>query len=139
MATTGQPVGSKVKTVTGVQRVYSMKEVAQHNKDDDVWIVIHGKVYDVNGFLEDHPGGPEILQQKAGQDATQDFDEVFHSDDAKAQLKDFIVGSVEGYVDKPAKTKAKAAGTTTTSSSSNALLPLVGLVIVAAAIYFFVF
>lgn len=32
--------------------------VQQHNKPDDCWVIIHGKVYDVTGFLGEHPGGP---------------------------------------------------------------------------------
>lgn len=33
-----------------------LQEVAKHNKDDDMWMVVHGKVYDVTKFKEDHPG-----------------------------------------------------------------------------------
>ena len=60
-------------------------------------MIIHGKLYDVHAFMEDHPGGPEILTQHAGKDATQDFEETFHSASAREQLKDYCIGGVAGY------------------------------------------
>ena len=38
---------------------FSVDEIAKHNTEEDCWVVIHGKVYDVTEFLPDHPGGPE--------------------------------------------------------------------------------
>lgn len=37
-------------------RKITLAEVAQHNKADDLWIVVAGKVYDVTKFLSEHPG-----------------------------------------------------------------------------------
>ncbi len=52
---------------------YAMSEVAQHNNQDDCWLVINGKVYDVTSFIPDHPGGNEILKG-CGKDATSLFE-----------------------------------------------------------------
>lgn len=32
--------------------------------------MVKGKIYDVTEFLENHPGGPEIIIANAGKDAT---------------------------------------------------------------------
>uniref|UniRef100_A0A182VRD8 Cytochrome b5 heme-binding domain-containing protein n=1 Tax=Anopheles minimus TaxID=112268 RepID=A0A182VRD8_9DIPT len=73
---------------------YSLAEVSQHNKPDDLWMVIHEKVYDVTKFLHEHPGGEEVLIEYAGKEATAEFDDVGHSTDAKEQMKQFLVGEL---------------------------------------------
>ncbi|OCF30695.1 L-lactate dehydrogenase (cytochrome) [Kwoniella heveanensis BCC8398] len=46
-----------------------------------VWIVVHGKVYDVTDFLDEHPGGAEIILRYAGMDATEEYEPI-HPPDA---------------------------------------------------------
>ncbi len=45
---------------------FTLEEVAKHNTKKDVWIVYKNKVYDVTNFLEQHPGGEEVLLDLAG-------------------------------------------------------------------------
>ncbi|KAJ3748598.1 FMN-dependent dehydrogenase-domain-containing protein [Lentinula detonsa] len=59
----------------------SGREVAQHNSRESCWIIVHGKVYDVTEFLNDHPGGSRIILKYAGKDATQEYDPI-HPPDA---------------------------------------------------------
>ena len=58
--------------------VYSLNDVAKHRFVEDCWIVLgdegEKKVYDITKFLDDHPGGPEILMDLAGKDAQADFE-----------------------------------------------------------------
>ena len=54
-------------------RQITWQEVAKHNRYDDVWFVIEGNVYDPTQFIHSHPGGPSMIQMRAGQDATRDF------------------------------------------------------------------
>lgn len=53
------------------------------------------QAYDVTEFLEEHPGGDEVLLLAAEKDATDDFEDVGHSDDAKELLKKYCVGEVD--------------------------------------------
>ena len=48
--------------------------MGKHNNEEDLWIVIHGNVYDVSKYTQEHPGGPIVLGQKAGKNATLAFD-----------------------------------------------------------------
>ena len=45
---------------------YSREDVAKHNTESDLWIIIHNKVYDVTKFAKFHPGGLPILLRFGG-------------------------------------------------------------------------
>ncbi|XP_074056518.1 cytochrome b5 type B isoform X2 [Macrotis lagotis] len=73
---------------------YRLEEVAKRNSEQEMWLVIHGRVYDVTPFLGEHPGGEEVLMEQAGRDATESFEDVGHSLDAKEMLKQYYIGEV---------------------------------------------
>uniref|UniRef100_A0A8C2S3V6 Cytochrome b5 n=1 Tax=Capra hircus TaxID=9925 RepID=A0A8C2S3V6_CAPHI len=73
---------------------YRLEEVAKRNSSKDIWLVIHGRVYDVSRFLDEHPGGEEVLMEQAGGDATESFEDVGHSSDAREMLKQYYIGDV---------------------------------------------
>lgn len=45
---------------------YTLEEVSKHNKNNDLWIIYKKQVFDVTKFLENHPGGEEVLLDVAG-------------------------------------------------------------------------
>ena len=51
----------------------SHPQVEKHSTKDDCWMSIHGKVYDVTKFLEEHPGGEEVMLEVAGETPAQQF------------------------------------------------------------------
>jgi cytochrome b involved in lipid metabolism len=55
----------KVNKPSGFQ-YYSWSEVVKHDKDEDCWVVIHGNVYDVTGWVPHHPGGKMIFDGAGG-------------------------------------------------------------------------
>uniref|UniRef100_A0A1A9WVN5 Cytochrome b5 n=1 Tax=Glossina brevipalpis TaxID=37001 RepID=A0A1A9WVN5_9MUSC len=61
----------------------SLAEIKEHNKSTDLWVIIENKVYDLTKFRGEHPGGEDVLDEVAGRDATKDFNDVGHSQDAK--------------------------------------------------------
>ncbi|XP_042556828.1 cytochrome b5 type B [Dipodomys spectabilis] len=95
MATTGTS-GSGGKSQDGETSVtyYRMEEVAKHNTAKETWLVIHGRVYDVTRFLNEHPAGEEVLLEQAGTDASESFEDIGHSSDAREMLKQYYIGDV---------------------------------------------
>ncbi|KAF5865866.1 hypothetical protein ETB97_001933 [Aspergillus alliaceus] len=75
---------------------YSTAEVASHNRKDDIWIIIHSKVFDITRYCQDHPGGAEVLIEAAGTDATEAFEDVGHSEDSVEIMQEFLIGSLKG-------------------------------------------
>ncbi|KAJ2848419.1 hypothetical protein IWW36_003311 [Coemansia brasiliensis] len=75
---------------------FEASEIAKHNTRKDVWIIIHKKVYNVTEFLDEHPGGEEVILDNAGKDATNDFEDIGHSEDAQEMLEKYFIGTLEG-------------------------------------------
>ncbi|KAI0669650.1 glyoxylate dehydrogenase [Trametes maxima] len=61
--------------------VLTASEVAAHASRESCWIIVHGKVYDVTDFLDEHPGGSKIILKYAGKDATEAYEPI-HPPDA---------------------------------------------------------
>ncbi len=59
----------------------SKAELAKHNTKEDLWFIIHNKVYDVTKYQTEHPGGIEVLMQLAADDASEMFEATGHSDE----------------------------------------------------------
>lgn len=79
------------KSKVNKDQVYTWEEISKHNHEKTAWVVIHDKVYDITKFL-DHPGGIQILLDHAGQDATDDFEDVGHSADARELMETYRIG-----------------------------------------------
>ncbi|TQS32822.1 hypothetical protein Golomagni_06853, partial [Golovinomyces magnicellulatus] len=72
----------------------SKAELAKHNTKEDLWFIIHNKVYDVTKYQTEHPGGIEVLMQLAADDASEMFEATGHSDEARKKLDKLIVGQL---------------------------------------------
>ncbi|XP_007238692.1 cytochrome b5 [Astyanax mexicanus] len=75
-------------------KYYRLSEVEERNSFKSTWIIINHKVYDVTKFLEEHPGGEEVLREQAGGDATESFEDVGHSTDAREMAKSLLIGEL---------------------------------------------
>jgi len=85
----------------------SLEEVKKHNAAGSSWLVIHNKVFDVTKFLDEHPGGEEVLLEQAGGDATENFEDVGHSSDARELMMTYLIGELAEEDKIPEKSKEK--------------------------------
>ena len=72
-------------------------EVARHNTKKSCYVTIGSYVYDVTDFLEDHPGGGDLILEHAGQDVQEIMKDTIsheHSDSAYEILQERIIGFV---------------------------------------------
>ncbi|XP_076932786.1 cytochrome b5-like isoform X2 [Bidens hawaiensis] len=77
------------------QKTLVFADVAKHNKSDDCWIIISGKVYNVTSFMDDHPGGGEVMLKVTGIDATVPFSDVGHSEKANGMMEKYYVDEID--------------------------------------------
>uniref|UniRef100_A0A8C6SRI7 Cytochrome b5 type B n=1 Tax=Neogobius melanostomus TaxID=47308 RepID=A0A8C6SRI7_9GOBI len=75
-------------------KYYTLEDIRVHNMSNDTWLIIHDKVYDITSFLEEHPGGEEVLLEQAGADASESFEDVGHSTDAREMLEQYFIGDL---------------------------------------------
>ncbi|VCW99235.1 unnamed protein product [Gulo gulo] len=78
-------------------KYYTLEEIQKHNHSKSTWLILHHKVYDLTKFLEEHPGGEEVLREQAGGDATESFEDVGHSTDARELSQTYIIGELHPF------------------------------------------
>ncbi|XP_010260586.1 PREDICTED: cytochrome b5 [Nelumbo nucifera] len=78
-------------------KIYTLQQASEHNTRDDCWVVIHGKVYNLTNYLDEHPGGDDVLLTATGRDATEDFEDAGHSNSARELMKDYCIGELDPF------------------------------------------
>ena len=77
----------------GVKRQFNISDVVLHNDDEQgYWIIVSGRVYDMNEFNSMHPGGAKIIQSYSGMDATIAYQKVEHHSNSEV---DAMLGMYE--------------------------------------------
>ena len=75
----------------------TLAEVSKHCADEDMWIIIWDNVFEVTAYLDDHPGGPEVITDVEDfPDKTQQFEDTGHSEGGVEDLKFFHIGVLPG-------------------------------------------
>ncbi|EKD01607.1 acyl-CoA dehydrogenase, long-chain specific precursor [Trichosporon asahii var. asahii CBS 8904] len=76
---------------------FTRDEVAKHNKQGDLWVIIDSNVYDLSKFAKLHPGGLSVLTDPdvAGKDATTVFFSL-HRMDVLQKYPKLIIGRIRG-------------------------------------------
>ncbi|CAG5855957.1 unnamed protein product [Menidia menidia] len=121
-------------------KYYTLEEIRVHNMSSDTWLIIHDKVYDITHFLDEHPGGEEVLLEQGGSDATESFEDVGHSTDAREMLLQYYIGEV--HMDDRKKKDTKEELVTNSGDSSSWTLwfiPAAAAAVVGIMYRFFIF
>ncbi|XP_063801532.1 cytochrome b5 [Pseudophryne corroboree] len=117
---------------------YTLEDVRKRNTVKELWLVIHGRVYDITSFVEEHPGGEEVLFEQAGADATESFEDVGHSYDAREMLKQYYLGDLHPDDCKTNSKKDDLNPSSSSSSSwSNWLIPAVAVLLLGLMYRFY--
>ncbi|KAJ5817923.1 Cytochrome b5 [Penicillium robsamsonii] len=104
---------------------FDASEVATHKTKNDLFVIIHGKVYDITNYVRDHPGGADVLLDVAGSDATEAYEDIGHSEDANEILETYLVGTVKDaheFVQRKVVRVIKPTSETETSKKSSGAL-----------------
>jgi flavocytochrome c len=67
------PSSSTPSQANKEKRKITKTELSQHNTPEDCWVAIHGVVYDLTDFADEHPAGAASVHELAGQDGTEAF------------------------------------------------------------------
>lgn len=87
------PAASSSPSATG----YTLAEVAQHDSVESCWAAVDGKVYDLTDWIDQHPGGPQRIEQLCGTDASQAFrNQHGGNPEANSELASFEIGTLAG-------------------------------------------
>ncbi|KAJ7771077.1 cytochrome b5-like heme/steroid binding domain-containing protein [Mycena maculata] len=98
-------------------KIVTYAELKASNTKEKLYVLIHEKVYDVTKFLDEHPGGDEVILAESGRDATEAFEDVGHSDEARELLPGMLVGEFEKNGELKLKSGAAAAQANRVSSA----------------------
>lgn len=87
---------------TKKKNMFTMDDIKKHNKINDAYTVIDGKVLDITDFLKKHPGGLLSIKQIIGKDGTQKFkNSLGHTVGGKVRksimdkMKKYIIGELK--------------------------------------------
>lgn len=75
---------------------YTRDEVSKNQTEDSLWVIVDHKVYDLTDFADAHPGGSIVLEQVAGQDATEAFYNLHRQEVLKQYDPKLCIGTIKG-------------------------------------------
>lgn len=85
----------RVNVLAGHVAGYTVQDLVEKREQGQVWIAIRNKVYDVTEFLDEHPGGAELITDIPVEDVQQmtaEFEDAEHSEEAMEQLAPLFKG-----------------------------------------------
>lgn len=105
-ATTGAPATSSAPSSAAAEdstaaegedgsSAYTLTQVAEHASANDCWSAVGGSVYDLTAWIDQHPGGPQVIEAMCGKDGTASFNGQHEGQGDPAEaLADFKIGTL---------------------------------------------
>lgn len=97
----------------------SAAEIEKHNSKGDCWSLIRGKVYNLTGYVQNHPGGQAVIAAICGKDGTSAFSNQ-HGSSGKPNnvLNGLLIGNLGAVIAQDAVAAADAAAKSSGGSYS---------------------
>ncbi|TKA52375.1 putative cytochrome b5 [Friedmanniomyces simplex] len=118
-------------------------DVSEHTSKKDLYLVVHDKVYNCSSFVDEHPGGEEVLLDVGGQDATEAFEDVGHSDEAREILNGLLIGNLKRQAGDPSPSTSAPSSTPgrpqSATDSAGLGIGIYALILVGGALAFFAY
>ncbi|GMI31550.1 hypothetical protein TrCOL_g1854 [Triparma columacea] len=124
----------------GADKSYSSAEVAKHNTEEDCWLIISPpgattpNVYNVTKYLDEHPGGAEVLLDAAGMDATDQFEDIGHSGDARKELAKYVIGELKITEEEKKKMEEERLAKEAAKAAGGGMGPIIAILVVLLAV-----
>ncbi|GMH64818.1 hypothetical protein TL16_g04051 [Triparma laevis f. inornata] len=122
---------------------FKSADVASHNTEEDCWVTLSVEeggpfVYDITKYLDEHPGGAEVLLDVAGQDATDQFEDIGHSGDARKELGNYKIGILKMSKEEIEKIAKEKEAKLLAAKNGGGMMPILAVLVVAVAIGYYV-
>ena len=95
VAPTSTQTPTQAPSETPATSVLSLELVAQNNVPESCWTVVNDNVYDLTGWIAQHPGGSADIIRMCGLDATADFERQHGGEGRPASsLEAYLLGAL---------------------------------------------
>ena len=86
-------------------------------------------------YLDDHPGGAEVMLDVAGKDADEFFEDIGHSNDAREELEKHLIGVLK--LTEEEKEKRRLAAEKKSSGDGGGGIGMIAVVVAIAGIGYY--
>jgi len=88
------PQGSlSVPPSVSASTVLTLEEVAKHSTENDCWVIVENRGYNVTSLIDTHPGGREAILEYCGTNATEVFFNE-HTERDYGVLQQYYIGTI---------------------------------------------
>lgn len=94
--------------IKGIVLNASHVKLSQESRERGHWVIIRDHVVDISRFKDEHPGGSKILLEVCETDATEEFENIGHSESAIEEMLKHSVGTIQASSDQKESSQPQA-------------------------------